>query len=484
MDINNTQFSILMSSVTLINTVLALVAGVFADDFSSTAIGTLRGTLAVNLFNFIGSLITVIGARQYNFNMMLAGQMIFGLGDCVIVTFQESILSRWFRNKQLTIIVGLMLSMARLTKFIAKLVCYPLVDYANDFTRPIVVALVLCAISIVVNGVYWVTMVKSGLASPSGKELYANRRSNKKFSLFLYLPAIFWMVPWLQLTLSSVLSSFDDISTEFVQFRFSTTSLTAGIQSSLVQLIPIIAAPLSGIFIERFGRRLHFLVSGSIILLIALLLLTYTQVTPVVGILMISTTLALGPIGILSSCSLLLPIESIGIGIGLKKSSNNVGSTIISIIIGYIQDLTFHDNDDTDDLVDQQYQYDYVMIFLIIVSVIAVVLAVMFWWMDRHYLNSWLQANRKERDRRVQAVNDKAAKTVYEYVYSEGSYRKQPKEECDSEEDRKKALKLIGSQLKQKRSFLCAGFYLFWVVTSWAIFFVFALMPIYQHYEL
>lgn len=479
MVINNTQFSILMTSVTLLNTVLALIAGIFADDFSSNAIGTIRLTLAINMLIFIGSLITTIGAQHLEFNLMVAGQFIFGLGDCAIVTFQEAILSRWFRDKQLTIVWGLMLGVARLTKFVAKLVCYPLVNATGDFTRPIILSMIFCAISVGANVLYWVTMTRAGLATVTGKEIYmpSSRHSREKKSksqilrMFLYLPAIYWMVPWLQLTLSSVLSAFDDVSTEFVQFEFTTSSLYAGYTSSFVQLVPIIAAPLSGLIIDKFGRRLYLLMSGGVLLLVGLLLLSYTQTNPIVGILLISSTFALGSVGIMSSCTLLLPVELIGVGVGLKKSANNVGSTIISIIVGYIQDLTFHDGNSLDNFTDQVHQYDYVMIFFIAVTSFSIVLIVVFWYMDRSQLNGWLQANKKERDRRLEIVRQIT-------LYNESNSLEK------NEEEKEEAFKSVGNQLKQKKSYMYVGIYGVWFVVSWVIFFVFALMPIYQDYSL
>ncbi|KAI8973700.1 major facilitator superfamily domain-containing protein, partial [Mycotypha africana] len=262
MNINNTQFSILMSAVSVVNTVLPFFAGAFADDFNSS-IGTVRGTLATSMVIFVGSLLVSVAVNNNNYPMMLAGQVIYGLGDGVIVTFQEAILSRWFRNKQLSIVVGIMLSVARLTKFIAKAVCYPLADYAGTTTRPVTVAMILCALSVVANMAYWCVMVKQDFATLLGKEKHIGTKRYKRlkqdafhYSTLLYLPSTFWMMPWLQFTMSSVLSSFTDIATEFVQFRFKTTRVKAGYVSSLTQLAPIVLAPLLGLYAHRYGKRL------------------------------------------------------------------------------------------------------------------------------------------------------------------------------------------------------------------------------------
>lgn len=498
MDINNTQFSILMSSVTLVNTVLPFFAGAFSDDLSSS-VGTIRGTLGINVVIFIGSMMVTMGANYNTYSIMLAGQVIYGLGDGIIVTFQEAILSRWFRDKQLAVVVGSMLSMARLTKFVAKMICYPLVDLAGTFTRPITVAMILCGLSVLANLVYWAAMYKGGFATLSGREIsrpgssshavmydadgnkqqqHDTATSNSKrfqfrYSLLLHLQGIFWMVPWLQITMSSVLSSFDDVATEFTQFRYSTTSVMAGYQSSLTQVVPIVAAPLLGIYVHRYGKHLYILGTGTVVLIISVILLAYTWAPPAAGMILISFALSLGPVALLTTTSLLMPYELVGVGVGLHKCANNIGTTILSVVVGYVQDLTFHDGDASDDHVDLQHEYDYVMILYLLVSCIALLLALLFWFWDKRFLGSWLQINRKQRQERLDTAK---ALSIHHYTYEsqqEGHYNKQ-----------QTALKLIGSQLKTKQSYIHAGFFLFWLLMAWVVFFTFALMPVYQSYSL
>lgn len=512
MDINNTQYGILMSSVTLVNTVLPLFAGGLTDDFQSS-IGTIRGTFLVSLVIFIGSLMVTIGANLSNFNIMLAGQVIYGLGDGIIVTFQEAILSRWFRDKQLAIVVGLMLCVARLTKFVAKLICYPLVNAAGTLTRPIYVAMVLCGMSVLTNLVYWIAMVKAGYSTLWGRELGLpdsgyhiefleeeddeknkgkNKMQSKKFEfryvMLWYLPSIFWMIPWLQISMSSVLSSFDDIATEYVQFRFSTTSVMAGYQSSLTQAVPIVAAPLLGLYIHRYGKRLYILIAGTVVLILALTLLAYTWVTPSVGMILVSSALALGPVGVLSSTSSLLPAELAGIAVGLHKCSNNIGTTIIAIVVGYIQDLTYHDGNSADDQTDLLHEYEQVMIFYLVIAGLGLCLSILFWYMNKAYLNNWLQVNRAEREKRLQLVKDTAA-ALEESSTNEKvlAYGEKEQEEEEKQEKKKRehqnALKFIGSQLRPKKSYIYFGFWLFWLLVAWVVFFTFALMPIYLDYD-
>lgn len=227
MQINNTQFSILLSSVTLVNTVLPLISGVFIDDISK--IGSIRATVIVSTVIFAGSLLVSIGSSNNSYPCMMTGQIIYGLGGGMIVTMQEGIISRWFRDKELAIVIGIMLAVARLTKFVAKLVTYPILNATGSHAWPIHIATIFCAVGVVINACYAVLMWRKGLATLSGKEVAVQREyeneleqqtQTPKGKLFrwsprvlLYIPSSFWMIPWIQFTMSSVLSSFDDVAT-------------------------------------------------------------------------------------------------------------------------------------------------------------------------------------------------------------------------------------------------------------------------------
>lgn len=306
MNINNTQFSILVSAVNLVNTILPMLAGFFIDDLRS--LGSIRGTSLVSIIIFLGSVLVSIGSTKNSYPIMVVGQVVYGLASGMIVTMQEGksqvlnqllvvvinmnsigILSRWFRDRQIAIIIGVHLCVARLTKFIAKLVCYPIVNSSGSSSTPLYVAMLLCAMGVITNGIYWIVMVRNGWATSNGKEIaqpkqkYENRsvmasmavvnsqhqpynsdvisqitgtrasnshaKSKYSLKLLLFLPSTFWMVPWMQLIFSSVLSSFEDVATyvcykmtcdysiidmldsirEFVEFRYSTTSVMAGV---------------------------------------------------------------------------------------------------------------------------------------------------------------------------------------------------------------------------------------------------------------
>ncbi|ORE08743.1 MFS general substrate transporter [Rhizopus microsporus var. microsporus] len=468
MQINNTQFSILLSSVTLVNTVLPLVAGSLIDDAHS--IGSVRSTFIVSIIILLGSILVSIGATISSYSCMMTGQIIYGLGGGMIVTMQEGLISRWFRDKEVTVIIGVMLSIARLTKWVAKMVAYPIYNATGSYASSIHIATMFCALGALANSIYWFVLWQKGWATVTGREVQSNKSSlhyKKKqpfkwsYSVLLHIPGIFWMVPLVQLVMSSVLSSFDDVATEYIEFRYDTDFVLAGYQSSLTQVVPIVVTPILGILVHKYGQRLTILFFATIILLVSMVLLSYTWVTPAVGMILFSLALALGPVSLLSSTSLLLPHELSGTGMGLHKCANNIGTTIVSVLVGYVQDLTYHDGDPDDDNYDLQNEYTGVMIFYLFLAVLSIFIAATFWLLDRFVLRSWLQINKAEREKRLDQCVDACEK-----------------------EQKETSLKYVGMQLRDKKKYIYIAFFMFWLLVSWAVFFTFALMPIYENYSL
>ncbi|CAO3633969.1 unnamed protein product [Cunninghamella blakesleeana] len=346
MHINNTQFGILMSAVKLLNTVLPLLAGAFVDD--ANGFGSIRTTTFLSSIILLGALLVSISASTENYPVMVIGQMIYGLGDSMITTMQEAILAKWFRNQQLAIVIGIKLCSSRLTQWLGRMVCYPIVYSTGNANAPIYISAFICVLSFITNIIYWWMMCRQGLATFSGKEIYPTSTTNQYslshhhdhheenndqllqkapsfFSVLMksirwiihwifYLPPTFWMIPWIQFIMSSCLSSFDDVATEFIEFRFQTTSIMAGYQSSLTQVMPIVLAPILGILIHKFGRRLTSLFFATLLLILSMVLLGWTRTPPAVGLVIFSCALAFGPVSVLSSTSLLLPSELVGLG--------------------------------------------------------------------------------------------------------------------------------------------------------------------------
>ncbi|KAI8365082.1 major facilitator superfamily domain-containing protein [Blakeslea trispora] len=399
--INNTQYGVLSSAVSIINTIFPIAGGIFVDMF-----GSVWGTLAINLVVIVGSLLTAIAARYHSFGLMVAGRVIFGIGSGLIVTMQESILSKWFRTQNLSIAIGLQLSISRLATFLGTLVANPVAKSTGDWVWAFWLSFILCGFSIMMNLIYALVVrhlhakanhaKKTSATGIMTKEEIKTLKRRKAFhwrSIFKF-PIYFWHILLIEFIFAAVWSSFQTISTEFVQLHFGSTQVLAGYTASASQSVPIVATPILGIIMDVFGLRVSILAISAIFLILSSCLLAWTYVNATVGMVFYSISLAFGPIGMITSIGMILPSDYIGTGLGMYKASNNIGTTILDIIVGVIQDKSANQS------------YTGVMILFLVLSCIGLVLICVLWGTQFYFLDNLLETSRNKRMLRMKEKND------------------------------------------------------------------------------
>ncbi|KAI7892342.1 major facilitator superfamily domain-containing protein [Mucor mucedo] len=402
LNINNTQYGVLSSSVSIINTIFPIAGGVFIDMF-----GSVWGTLAINLVVIIGSLLTAIAAKYNSYGLMVAGRVIFGIGSGLIVTMQESILSKWFRTQNLSIAIGLQLSVSRLATFLGTLVANPIAVRTGDWVWSLWLSFIICCFSILMNLVYALIVrhlrrpvdpITGKAAAALTKEDLSKIKSRKAFhwKSLLKFPTIYWHILLIEFIFAAVWSSFQTISTEFVTLHFGVANkVLAGYTASASQSIPIVATPVLGVIMDMFGLRIAILLLSAVFLIISTALLGWTFVNATVGMVFYSISLAFGPIGMITSIGMILPSDYIGTGLGLYKASNNIGTTILDIIVGVVQDHTAGQ------------AYTGVMILFLTLACIGFVLIAMLWGSQYYFYDNLLETGRKTRIVRMEERNSR-----------------------------------------------------------------------------
>ena len=89
--------------------VLPLFGGIFLDK-----IGMRLGTVMFTAVLTLGQFVFYLGGDQMQYSLMLAGRVIFGLGGECMSVAQSSLISTWFKGKEMNFALGLNLSVSRL----------------------------------------------------------------------------------------------------------------------------------------------------------------------------------------------------------------------------------------------------------------------------------------------------------------------------------------------------------------------------------
>lgn len=392
MAITNTQYGVVSAAVSIINTIFPIAGGIFIDMF-----GSVWGTLAINFMIILGALLTAIAAKYESYPLLVVARVVFGIGSGLIVTMQESLLSKWFRTRHLSIAIGLQLSISRLSTFLGTLVANAVADATGDWVWAFWLSFILCCFSIIMNLIYALVVrhLQGQLVlSEQEKSVLKKKKTFKWRSIFKF-PLIFWHIILIEFIYAAVWSSFQTIATDLIKKHFGAGEKLAGYKASASQSIPIVATPVLGFVMDFYGCRVLILLLSAVFLILSSGFLGWTYIEPTVGMIFYSISLAFGPISMITSIGMILPSEYIGTGLGIYKASNNIGTAILDVAIGVIQDKTANQS------------YAKVMLVFIILASVGFVLICALWFNQFYFYGNLLEVRRSKRVERMEEINGK-----------------------------------------------------------------------------
>ncbi|NXR70093.1 MFSD1 protein, partial [Rhadina sibilatrix] len=110
MKVNTAQFMALYAWYSWPNVVLCFFGGFLID----RVFGIRLGTVIFSIFVCVGQVVFALGALFNTFWLMEVGRFIFGIGGESLAVAQNTYAVSWFKGKELNLVFGLQLSMARI----------------------------------------------------------------------------------------------------------------------------------------------------------------------------------------------------------------------------------------------------------------------------------------------------------------------------------------------------------------------------------
>ncbi|KAI9314580.1 major facilitator superfamily domain-containing protein [Dichotomocladium elegans] len=378
--ISNAQYGAIQSSVSIVNTILPALGGIFLDTF-----GTLTGSIITTGLIAVGNILVAISTSNKSLATMIAGRVLYGVGSGTVVIVQETILSQWFNGSSLAAVVALMMTVSRLASFSAQASVVPIANRFGWYGYGFWFCAFLCIVSVVINLVY-LLLIRNLPSTDESRYRYIALKRKRSFSWdkLLYLPHSYWLIVSMEFLLGGAWGCFLHINSEMIKMRFGYDNAHAAAIGSTAQILPIILMPILGVCVDRFGRRTWMMLGSSITFLISIVLIGYTYLMPLLSMLFFSVSLALGPVGLVSSVPVILPLSLVGTGMGLIKSGTNIGASLFDIATGLLQDA------------DPAKGYGGVVDFFIGIGVLAVLAGLTLCVIDRTLYRSLLDKNARE----------------------------------------------------------------------------------------
>ena len=291
--------------------------------------------------------ITAGFAPERSLRIAYVGCMFFGLGSEIAGTAVTRSIAKWFRHGPMALAMGLQLAVARLGTALA-LVAAPRLVVENaghvyslsETARPAVFGLGLMAAGILLWGLFVAMDARRDrlVGQEGGGATEEPFRFADVFGI-LKNPN-FWLVSVLCVLFYSSIIAFKKFAGAILIPRFAIPAETAGWMVSMLPFATVIFAPLFGLLVDRFGRGTRWMLLGSLLALLAHLLLAFApQGVPAFGYLamvLLGFGYSLVPAALWPSVPKIVPDKVLGTTFALVYWVQNLGLLSFKMIAGKI----------------------------------------------------------------------------------------------------------------------------------------------------
>lgn len=288
--------------------------------------------------------------------LAITGCSIFGLGSEIAGVAVTRSLAKWFKGKEMALAMGLQLALARLGTATALVSVPYLVTVSNgrvpfsQTIRPAHVGLILMAIGVAL-WIVFLTMDSKFDSEKAAEEAATNDGKPKKKDDFKFSDIgkilsnkYFILVSLLCVFFYCCIISFRRFATSIIIPRFNIDQDLAATMVALIPFCTMVFTPIFGYLVDRKGRGTRLMLIGSIMVLVAHLIVAFAPRGMAwcgyLGIGMLGIGYALVPAAMWPSVPKIIPEKNLGTAFSLIYWVQNIGLLIVPIIVGKVIDRT------------------------------------------------------------------------------------------------------------------------------------------------
>ncbi|KAF9439310.1 hypothetical protein BGZ76_003840 [Entomortierella beljakovae] len=358
MDMTNTQFSLLQSSLTLFPTIIPLVGGLLVERY-----GTGPSSIVFTSIIILGQTIITIGCWTNSVKIMIIGFILFGLGAAPITLIQETIWVRYFRNNGMGFVLAMGLTTGKLAGFLALATSVPLSTLPPfGFVTPFIISLAVSIFAWAMNIVFLLLLKKPKEGTDAMTKitiLLKTKRTNIGWKEVYGFSTMLWTMLIISFLVGASWNPFMHQASNIVKNRYNLDDKQAAWNVAVTLAVPLVVYPFLGSFIDHAGKRawLLLITTGLLILTHVILLIPYDAIPipPTIPMLLFALSLSIGTLSIITSIPILT--SHVPTGLGLHRSIDNIGATLFGTIAGMLQDYSSPDESETEGFFDKIYHH-------------------------------------------------------------------------------------------------------------------------------
>ncbi|NWT55462.1 MFSD1 protein, partial [Erythrocercus mccallii] len=344
MKVNTAQFMALYAWYSWPNVVLCFFGGFLID----RVFGVRLGTVIFSIFVCVGQVVFALGALFNTFWLMEVGRFIFGIGGESLAVAQNTYAVSWFKGKELNLVFGLQLSMARIGSTVNMNIMgwiysrvQDLLGYAGPSTLGLALLIggVTClfSLSCALILAYLDRRAEKLLCKEQGKTGEVIKLTDvKDFSLSL------WLIFVICVCYYAAVFPFIGLGKVFFieKFRFSPQEASA--INSIVYIISAPMSPVFGLLVDKVGKNIIWVLCAVLSTLASHILLAFTFWNPWIAMVTPKETANTG--WCWQKCKMFLLIHlvrqelSVFLLCSSMQSIQNLGLAVIAIAAGMILD--------------------------------------------------------------------------------------------------------------------------------------------------
>ncbi|KAG5837675.1 hypothetical protein ANANG_G00241960 [Anguilla anguilla] len=340
MNLNTSKFMLLYAWYSWPNVILCFLGGFLLD----RVFGIRLGTVIFSLFVCAGQVIFAAGALFNAFWLMEAGRFVFGIGGESLAVAQNTYAVSWFKGKELNLVFGLQLSMARLGSTVNMNIMgwvYGRVQSTlgsaghTTLGATLMIAAVTCLFSLVCALIlgFLDKRAEKILNKEQGKTGEVIKLSDvKEFSLSL------WLIFIICVAYYAAIFPFIGLGQVFFIEKFNFSPAEARAVNSIVYIISAPASPILGFLVDRTGKNVVWVMCAVFATLAAHMMLAFTFWNPWIAMCLLGVSYSLLACALWPMVAFLVPEHQLGTAYGFMQSIQNLGLALIAMAAGAILD--------------------------------------------------------------------------------------------------------------------------------------------------
>ncbi|MCP5061781.1 MAG: major facilitator superfamily domain-containing protein 1 [Ignavibacteriae bacterium] len=307
--------------------VVLLFGGVVIDKY-----GTRKSTIFFGTIATIGGIVTAISSDLY---IMLLGRTLLGLGSEPLIVAITTALAKWFKGKELGFAFGINLTIARLGSVAADNSPTWASSFYTNWHDPLYLAAIIGLFCIIGGVVYWILEVVAEKKYTIGE---AGETDKFVFKDLFKFSKSFWYIVALCVTFYSAIFPFRSFAIKFFIEAHGSTREFAGFLNSILPISAMIATPLFGLFVDKFGKRSLLMMVGSIMLLPVYLMFVYAEFSLFIPIAMMGLAFSLIPAVMWPSVAYIVKEKRLGTAYAVMTLIQQIGVAGFNWMIGAAND--------------------------------------------------------------------------------------------------------------------------------------------------